>query len=99
NAIKFSERPGKIVISVECADATDAIRVLDHGIGIAPDFFPQVFDLFFQTEEARTRADAGMGIGLNLVKRIVELHGGAVEVFSAGPGSGTSFTVRLPGKI
>ena len=96
NAAKFSDRCGEIVVGLERAESTVTIRVVDHGIGIAPDFLPHVFDLFAQADQARTRSNAGMGIGLNLVKRIVELHGGAVEVFSAGLGSGTTFTVRLP---
>jgi len=99
NAVKFSDRLGKIVVSIECSDTTVWIRVLDHGIGIAPEFLPHVFDLFVQADQARGRSDAGMGIGLNLVKRIVELHRGAVEVFSAGLGSGATFSVRLSRNI
>ena len=99
NAVKFSDAPGKIVVSIECSDTTVSIRVVDHGIGIAPELIPRVFDLFVQADEARARSSAGMGIGLNLVKRIVELHGGAAEVFSAGLGSGTTFTVHLPRNI
>jgi signal transduction histidine kinase len=96
NAVKFSDRLGNIVVSLESSDTTVSIRVRDHGIGIAPELLPHVCDLFVQADEARARSNAGMGIGLNLVKRIVELHGGAVEVFSAGLGSGTTCTVRLP---
>jgi signal transduction histidine kinase len=99
NAVKFGGHPGKIVVSIECSDTTVSMRVLDHGIGIAPKLLPRVFDLFVQADEARAHSNAGMGIGLNLVKRIVELHGGAVEVFSAGLGSGTTFTVHLPRNI
>jgi signal transduction histidine kinase len=99
NAVKFSDRPGKIVVSIACSDTTVAIRVLDHGIGIAPEFLPHVFELFVQADEARARSNAGMGIGLNVVKRIVELHGGTVDVFSAGAGSGSTFTVRLPRNV
>ena len=96
NAAKFSDRLGKIVVAMECSEAEVLIRVVDRGIGIAPEFLPRVFDLFVQADQTRSRSTAGMGIGLNLVKRIVELHGGTVEAFSAGIGSGSSFTVRLP---
>jgi signal transduction histidine kinase len=96
NAAKFSERLGKIVIGVECTKSEVSIRVVDRGIGIAPEFLPRVFDLFVQADQTQARSNAGMGIGLNLVKRIVELHGGTVEVMSAGLGSGSTFTLRLP---
>lgn len=98
NAAKFSDRNGRIVVSFGYSDTTVSIRVLDHGIGISPEFLPHVFDLFAQGDQARARSNVGMGIGLNLVKRIVELHKGTVEVFSAGRGSGTTFTVHLPRK-
>ena len=99
NAAKFSECLGKIVFSIGCTDGEVSIRVIDRGIGIAPDFLPRVFDLFAQADQDRARSNVGMGIGLNLVKRIVELHGGTVEVFSAGVGSGSAFTVRLPRNV
>ena len=99
NAAKFSERLGKIVFSIGCTDGEVSIRVIDRGIGIAPDFLPRVFDLFSQADQDLARSNVGMGIGLNLVKRIVELHGGTVEVFSAGVGSGSTFTVRLPRNV
>lgn len=96
NSAKFSERLGKIVVSVERSLADVSIRVADRGIGIAADFLPHIFDLFVQADQARARSYNGMGIGLSLVKRLVELHGGKVEVFSDGPGLGSTFTVRLP---
>lgn len=96
NAIKYSDRQSRIAISIECSVATVSIRILDHGIGIAPAFLPHVFDLFVRADQARAHSGVGMGVGLNLVKHIVERHDGWVEVFSAGPGSGTAFTVHLP---
>ncbi len=72
------------------------LTVRDTGIGIAPDLLPQVFDLFTQGQRSLARSDGGLGIGLTLVKRLVEMHGGSVTVASTGPGQGSTFTVRLP---
>jgi PAS domain S-box-containing protein len=72
------------------------IRVRDHGVGIPPAMLPRVFDLFTQVGSALDRAQGGLGIGLSLVKSLVELHGGQVEAHSAGPGTGSEFVVRLP---
>jgi signal transduction histidine kinase len=72
------------------------VHVRDSGIGIASDLLPRVFDLFVQADRGFDRLHDGLGIGLNLVKRLVELHGGQVEAFSAGPGQGSDFVVRLP---
>lgn len=96
NAAKYSEPYGMIVVSVEDTPAEVRLRVVDHGIGIPADDLPRVFDLFMQAECARARSRRGMGIGLNVVKRIVELHRGTVQAFSAGPDLGSTFTVRLP---
>src|SRR5262245_23572235 len=96
NSAKFCSKRGRIVICVE-RSADDAIlRVQDDGIGIAPDALPHVFDLFTQSEPASAGSPGGFGIGLNLVKRIVELHGGTVSARSDGPGAGCEFIVRLP---
>ncbi len=72
------------------------LRVADDGIGIRPEVLPRVFDLFVQDEAGRTLAQGGLGIGLSLVRSLVELHGGTVEARSEGPGKGSEFVVRLP---
>ena len=73
-----------------------AIRVRDTGLGIAPNLLPHVFDLFTQADRTLDRAEGGLGIGLTLVKRLVEMHGGTVEARSEGLGRGAEFIVRLP---
>jgi PAS domain S-box-containing protein len=96
NAAKYTEKPSQIWLSVE-RDADEAvIRVRDTGIGIAPELLPRVFNLFVQADHSLDRTKGGLGIGLNVVKRIVEMHGGSVAVASGGPGQGSQFTVRLP---
>jgi signal transduction histidine kinase len=72
------------------------IRVRDNGIGIAPEKLPRIFDLFFQGKRTVAHAGGGLGIGLALVKRLVELHGGSVAAYSDGLGCGSEFMVRLP---
>src|SRR5687767_4957918 len=72
------------------------LRVRDDGIGIAPDMLPHVFELFVQVDHASTKAQGGLGIGLTLVKNLVEMHSGTVEGRSAGLGKGSEFVVRLP---
>jgi signal transduction histidine kinase/ActR/RegA family two-component response regulator len=96
NAAKYSESRGRIWLTARRDGERLAIQVRDQGIGISPDVLPSIFDLFVQAERGRDRTHGGMGIGLTLVRRLVELHGGAVEAFSAGPGKGSEFTIRLP---
>ncbi len=96
NAIKYTEPSGQILLSVALAKGNVELRVKDSGIGIAAEVLPHIFELFSQGERALTRSQGGLGIGLTLVKRLVELHGGTVEAYSAGPGKGTEFMVRLP---
>jgi signal transduction histidine kinase len=72
------------------------VAVTDTGIGIEPDALPRVFDPFIQAEEGLTHSREGLGLGLALVKALVELHGGQVEAVSEGTGRGSTFTVRLP---
>jgi two-component system CheB/CheR fusion protein len=72
------------------------LQVRDTGVGMPPELLPRVFDLFTQANRTPERAEGGLGIGLTLVRRLVELHGGTVEASSAGPGQGSTFTVRLP---
>ncbi len=96
NAIKYSPIEERIWIRVGIDGSNAIIQVRDSGVGIAPDILPTVFDLFVQSKETLDRSDGGMGVGLTLVKTIVELHGGTVSVASEGPGEGSEFTVRLP---
>ena len=72
------------------------IRVRDNGIGIAAEQLPHIFDMFMQVDTSLERSTSGLGIGLTLVKNLVEMHGGTVEVHSAGAGQGSEFVVRLP---
>jgi two-component system CheB/CheR fusion protein len=96
NASKFSEPATSIDVSVRRADTDVIIAVRDQGIGIDPQSMPLIFDLFMQADRSLDRGSGGLGIGLTLVKRIVELHGGAVEASSAGVGRGAEFAIRLP---
>jgi signal transduction histidine kinase/ActR/RegA family two-component response regulator len=96
NAAKYTPRGGEIRLSVAPADDAVEIHVRDSGIGIAPELLGRVFDLFHQDERARDRAEGGLGIGLTISRRLVELHGGKIDASSDGPGRGAEFTVRLP---
>ena len=96
NAAKFSEPGATIRLSTNREDDWAVLRVADTGAGIPARLLPKIFDLFTQDERALDRSQGGLGIGLTLVKRITELHGGTVEAFSAGRGRGSTFTVRLP---
>ena len=96
NAAKYTDAGGTITIS-QCLDGQNVVvSVEDTGIGIAPEMQPQVFELFAQAPTALGRALGGLGIGLTLVRTLVELHGGRVSVHSAGPGCGSTFRVTLP---
>ncbi len=97
NAVKFTSPGGHIDVTAGRLGPHEAlIRVRDDGIGIAADLLPRVFDLFAQGEQALDRAGAGLGIGLTMVRSLVELHGGRVAARSEGPGRGSDFEVRLP---
>jgi CheY-like chemotaxis protein len=96
NAAKYSDEGGRVTLTARREGHQCVLRVRDQGVGIAPDLLPRVFDLFTQAERSLDRAQGGLGIGLALVKRLVELHGGAVEAHSGGPGQGSEFVVRLP---
>jgi signal transduction histidine kinase/ActR/RegA family two-component response regulator len=96
NAVKYTPAGGSILMTIRCEDDDALIRVADTGIGISPALLPRIFDLFVQGEPTRDRAKGGLGIGLTLVKRLVEMHGGSVDACSEGPGRGSAFTVRLP---
>jgi PAS domain S-box-containing protein len=95
NAAKYTEDGGHIWLTVQQEDAACAIRVRDTGIGITPELLPRVFDLFTQAARSLARSQGGLGIGLCLVHRLVEMHGGTVEAYSA-LGQGSEFIVRLP---
>jgi CheY-like chemotaxis protein/anti-sigma regulatory factor (Ser/Thr protein kinase) len=99
NAVKYTPPGGAIRVTVEPAGETVVCRVEDEGVGIAPELLPQVFDLFAQGHQTIDRADGGLGLGLALVRRLVELHGGRVSATSDGPGRGSAFEVRLPGGL
>ena len=96
NAAKFTPRGGHITLRVE-RDGSDAVlRVRDTGIGIEPDALPLIFEMFTQGSDSRERAQGGLGVGLTLVRRLVELHGGTVDARSDGRDRGAEFIVRLP---
>jgi len=96
NAIKYTDPGGKIWLTAERGNGEVIIRVRDSGIGIEPLMIPRVFDLFVQGERRTEHSAGGVGIGLSVVKKLIELHDGRVEVFSAGPGKGSEFVVVLP---
>jgi CheY-like chemotaxis protein/anti-sigma regulatory factor (Ser/Thr protein kinase) len=96
NAVKYTDRGGCIEVQVRAEDNEALVRVRDTGIGISAEMLPRLFDLFAQGPQTLDRAQGGLGIGLTLVRRLVELHGGRVEASSEGPGQGSTFTVRLP---
>lgn len=96
NAVKFTPRGGQVAVKLTRDDGQAAIEVQDSGIGIGPEFLPHVFDRFRQADGSSTRQFGGLGLGLAIVRHLVELHGGTVEVASEGANEGTTFTVRLP---
>ncbi len=96
NAAKYTDPGGHIRLAATFQDGELVLRVSDDGIGIAPDLMPRVFDTFVQGKQPANRARGGLGLGLTLVKSLVELHGGTVRAASDGPGRGSTFEVRLP---
>ena len=96
NAAKYTPSGGHITIRGEAIDNEVILRVRDTGIGITPDVLPHIFDLFVQERQAIDRAQGGLGIGLTIVRNLVERHGGTVHVESEGQGRGSEFTIRLP---
>ena len=96
NALKFTPRENRVGISVTVEGPDAVLRVADEGMGIGPDVLPHIFDLFVQADVATDRSKGGLGIGLTLVRRLVELHGGTIEAASKGKGHGATFTVRFP---
>lgn len=96
NAAKYTEPDGRIDLVVARDGDRVTVRIRDTGIGIAPELLPRIWDLFVQAERALDRAPGGLGIGLTVARRIVELHGGHIEAFSEGLGKGAEFVVTLP---
>jgi PAS domain S-box-containing protein len=96
NAAKYTEPGGRIEIIAGLEAGRAVVRVIDTGIGIGPELLPRVFELFTQGDRALSRAEGGLGIGLTMVQKIAEMHGGGVGVSSDGPGRGSMFTVWLP---
>jgi signal transduction histidine kinase/DNA-binding response OmpR family regulator len=96
NASKFTPSGGRVSLTVEQGNERAVLRVRDTGIGIAADQLPHIFEMFVQADSSLERSQGGLGIGLTLVKQLVEMHGGTVEAFSAGAGMGSEFVVQLP---
>jgi CheY-like chemotaxis protein/two-component sensor histidine kinase len=96
NAAKYTDPGGRIAIAVEREGDNALVRVTDTGIGIPAEMLSDIFDMFVQVARTGDHSQGGLGIGLTLVKRLAELHGGSVEARSAGPGKGSEFRVRLP---
>jgi signal transduction histidine kinase len=96
NAVKFTPTGGQVTVELRRNDREAELVVTDTGVGIAPEFLPHAFDWFRQGDAASTRSQSGLGLGLGLVKQIVELHGGQVRAESAGAGCGATFVVSLP---
>jgi signal transduction histidine kinase len=99
NAAKHSDRAGEIRLHVQREGSDVVIRVRDSGAGIDPGLLPRVFEPFVQGDRSLARPDQGLGLGLTLVKGIVELHGGTVSAFSAGRGTGSEFVIRIPAAV
>ncbi|MGH9906709.1 MAG: ATP-binding protein, partial [Pyrinomonadaceae bacterium] len=96
NALKFTSAGGRVEVKVDRAGADVRITVSDTGCGISSEFLPFIFDRFRQADSTRTRFHGGLGLGLAIVRHLVELHGGTVQAGSAGIGAGSTCTIRLP---
>jgi len=97
NAAKYTEPGGQVHLSLEHREGEAILSLRDDGIGLAADTLESIFDLFTQVDGSLARSGGGLGIGLNLVRRVLELHGGRIQAHSAGLGKGTEFIVRIPG--
>ncbi len=96
NAAKYTNRGGRVGLSASVEDKTLVLEVADSGIGLAPDMLDSVFEMFVQVDSTLERSNAGLGVGLSLARKLVELHGGTIEARSEGLGHGSQFVVRLP---
>jgi signal transduction histidine kinase/CheY-like chemotaxis protein len=96
NAAKYTNRGGRVRLTARVEERNLIVNVADNGIGIAPDMLMHVFEMFVQVDSTLERTNAGLGVGLSLARRLVELHGGSIEAHSAGVGRGSEFVVRLP---
>ncbi|HEY9748393.1 MAG TPA: response regulator [Allocoleopsis sp.] len=96
NAIKFTPKGGRVHVRLERVHSHIEVSVSDTGQGISPDFVPYVFDRFRQADSSITRSYSGLGLGLAIVRHLIELHGGTVEAYSPGPGEGSTFIIKLP---
>src|SRR5439155_24793 len=96
NAVKYTGRNARIDVEVQRLGAEAVVSVRDDGVGIPPEHLPHLFDPFYQADRSLGRTHGGLGIGLTLVRRLVEMHGGTIEAVSDGPGCGSTFVVRLP---
>jgi signal transduction histidine kinase len=96
NAIKFTNKGGRVAVGLDTADSKARVRIADTGRGIDPSVLPHIFERFRQADSSSTRSEGGLGLGLAIVRQLVELHGGTVEAESAGVGQGATFTVHLP---
>jgi CheY-like chemotaxis protein len=99
NAIKFTPKFGRIQVLTERVDSHVEIRVSDTGEGIAPEFLPQIFERFKQADASTTRKHGGLGLGLSIVRNLVEMHGGSIHAESPGLGRGATFVIRLPLRV
>src|SRR5207248_8766509 len=96
NAAKFSEQPGRVWLTAEQQGTLVTVRVRDEGAGIREELLPGIFDLFVQGDRSLERTQGGLGIGLTVVRKLIEMHGGTVTAHSAGLGKGSQFIVQLP---
>ncbi|MFC4931214.1 hybrid sensor histidine kinase/response regulator [Massilia sp. GCM10023247] len=96
NAAKYTNRGGRVTLSARVEDKTLVLEVMDTGIGLAPEMLDNVFEMFVQVDSTLERTNAGLGVGLSLARKLVELHGGTIAAASEGLGRGSRFTVRLP---
>jgi CheY-like chemotaxis protein len=99
NAVKFTPRGGKVQVVLERVDSHVELSVSDTGQGISPDFLPHVFDRFRQADSSMSRRHGGLGLGLSIVRNLVELHGGNVRAHSPGEGQGATFVISLPMRV
>ena len=99
NAVKFTPREGRVTVTLTQENDEVLLRVQDTGIGIAPEFLPCVFDRFSQADGSATRRHGGLGLGMAIVRHLIELHGGTVRAHSEGEGRGATFTIELPTQL